>query len=514
MAVMGGAMVRAGRVLFEGSVMLGSLAALFATGWWFLVARLYKDYEEQFLAVEVLFAAVFALSCNLLQLVLFEILPVLGTSARLWNWRFDLSLLLALLIVVLPCYHSFLVLANTGMRRERAAAGAVVFLGVFLYLFWRMGISFPMPTPDKGLFTVAQTVSRVGVIGVTLMAVLSGYGAVNLPYTYLSLFIREIDEAEIGVLERRLRHGMEMLVGKKKRALLMRMQLDRTHPELMRELHGGPQGASVFRRFVGLLMRAPREEERDEETMRLKGYPPVLLDMHATEAEIKALEALTRSLFLDICNLREEKAAMAYSRTWKGHVKNIFGYIGSAYCIAKMYTSTRTIITKEVRWAWATLSREPWASFSSSSTSASTCLWYRRRVPQLLFRECMAWHTCSQYVSLVFIGVLVTVSIRGFLTNLTKFLSAVSGGASGASSNAVLFLAEIMGTYFVSSILLIRNSLALQYRLLITEVLGGDIQFNFFYRWFDAIFVASSVITIAVFAAQHTSKRTDKHPID
>ncbi|CAI5516491.1 unnamed protein product, partial [Closterium sp. Naga37s-1] len=59
--------------------------------------------------------------------------------------------------------------------------------------------------------------------------------------------------------------------------------------------------------------------------------------MHATEAEIKAREALTRSLFLDICTLRKEKAAMAYSRTWKGHVKNIFGYIGSVYYIAKMY---------------------------------------------------------------------------------------------------------------------------------------------------------------------------------
>ena len=91
----------------------------------------------------------------------------------------------------------------------------------------------------------------------------------------------------------------------------------------------------------------------------------------------------------------------------------------------------------------------------------------------------------------------------------------------------MLLLAQVMGMYFLSSVLLMRMNLPIGYRCetscqalcesqlttlrpscrqIITEVLG-DVPFDFYHTWFDALFLMSVVTTCALLGLHAFSVR-------
>ncbi len=211
------------------SIVLISQGFFFGFGWLFFMRWLFKDYEVRNLVVQFVFAITFSLSCTMFELIIFEILGILEPRSRFIHWKIGLYSMLFTLIFLLPFYISFFIVKTLRFAHHRKT---VIWLSTliwlcFLYIFWKLGNPFPILNPKHGILSIEQGISRVGVIGVTLMAILSGFGAVNCPYTYMAYFMRHVSDADIQAIERKLTQTMDIIVSKKKRIAIAKRQSQR-----------------------------------------------------------------------------------------------------------------------------------------------------------------------------------------------------------------------------------------------------------------------------------------------
>ncbi|KAI9002240.1 Abscisic acid G-protein coupled receptor-domain-containing protein [Gaertneriomyces semiglobifer] len=435
-------------------VIWGSQLLFFGVGWVFVVEKLFRDYEVKTGLVRAVFAATFAASCTLFEMVIFEIGDVLDASSRRLHWTITLYLMLFNVIVLLPFYQFFVWFAerdNAWIRRHRWSLASVCWT-LYMYFFWKIGDQFPIKTAQhsgqRGFFGIESGLGRVGVIGVTIMAILSGFGAVNSPYTTLFFFLREVTDADVAAAEKRFIHSMDMLLSKRKKLLLARLRLKGAEDPT------GRAGGFVRSMFAKVT----------------SGFSTGGESINHMTHEIQALETVMRQLFLDLDDLNLERERIKYSQTLKGHYFNALGYIFSIYCVWKVVTSTINIIFNRV-------------GGTDPVTHGLNVLIHRFGIEM----DVTFW---APQLSFVFVGVMVVCSIRGLLIQFMKFFRAFSSSLS--PNNIVLFLAHVMGMYFLSTVLMMRMSVPPQYRTIITDVLGR-IEFDFYHRWFDVIFLISAL---------------------
>nr|CAG4645553.1 EOG090X06XN [Lynceus sp. MCZ IZ 141354] len=447
-----------------------SIVVFFAGGWVFFMKQLFRDYEVHHRTVQLIFSVTFALSCTMFELIIFEILGFLDSNYRFVCWNVVLYAMLALVIVVIPFNIGFFVISNLQFVRRSwvRSLSSLVWL-IYLYLFWKVGDPFPALSSKRNwrTFSMEQGISRIGIVGVTVMSLLSGFGAVNYPYSSMAVFMRPITAWDIQSIEKKLMQTMDMILVKKKRIALLQRE------------HSGKkvQASSGIWGVLKSVATSVSPGQSNENLSSLK-------------TDVATLEELSRQLFLEAVDMRTMEDRLEWSKTWQGKYFNFLGYFFSLYCLWKIFICTINIVFDRV------------GKVDPVTKGLEIAVHWIGLSIDVNF-----W---SQHVSFFLIGCIVVTSIRGLLLTLTKFFYAIS--SSKSSNVIVLALAQIMGMYFVSSVLLMRMNMPAEYRTIITQVLG-DLQFSFYHRWFDVIFLVSALSSIAFLYLAHKhapSSRSEK----
>uniref|UniRef100_A0A1I7WPU9 ABA_GPCR domain-containing protein n=1 Tax=Heterorhabditis bacteriophora TaxID=37862 RepID=A0A1I7WPU9_HETBA len=419
----------------------------FVCGWLFFMKQLFKNYEVH-------------------------------NRSRFMSWRLCLSAILVILIVALPLYVAFTLIKSFHFIKRRLLMPlTIVVWCIFIYIFWKLGDPFPILSPKHGIFTIDNGCfiwiwcCKCTICLYDCLHAQSELHIEKQECSYFCLNNFQVDQNAISQMERKLMQTMEMIVSKKRRVAQYEKEL-----ALSAFSRGKVDQGGIFHRIWGTVSNAASGGSLNDHIKQLN-------------TEIVPLEELSRYLFVEVVELRNMKDRIEYSKTWMGKYFNVLGHFFSVYCIWKIFICTINIVFDRVGKV-DVVTKGIEIGVNWMGIDLDVRFW-------------------SQHISFMLVGVIAVTSIRGLLITLTKFFLAISSIKS--SNIIVLLLAQIMefqGMYFVSSVLLMRMNVPREYRVIITEVLG-ELQFNFYHRWFDVIFLISALSSIVFLYLAH--KQTPVH---
>ncbi|OEH74661.1 Golgi pH regulator [Cyclospora cayetanensis] len=442
-----------------------------------------------------------------------------------------------------------------------AACSAVV-LPLLWFCFCQSGRLLHLNSDSLSLLSYTERLlAYVGVCGVTVVSALAGFGSVNYPYRNVATFLYPTTQAEVACVEQRLLHTLNLVSEKKRARLHLQASLNPARARLWptptsgvlspppgsnrpssfsldpstsrrgrsasRRRYGGLGGeiTSASRRGAsggysgsreeidGSTLRggtkgpnAPTEPEGQAEGQALAGVRQILwrwvprwlsewLDRirafvtgrrleqqcQKLQSEIEALEELSRELFVGLDDLVHSRAQALYGRTWLGRFNNLLGWGMTAVCVYRVFMSAANVLLDRV-------------STTDPATRTLELLLHLLHVPVNVT-------LMTPYLSLVLLGWIIALTIRGFFEKLLTVFRYMS---TAVSSNVfALVMSEVMGMYFSACLLLTRVYLPQSYRDALAQVLAPSLDFRAFHLHFDRVFVLSSLACAISIAITH-----------
>ncbi|EME88591.1 uncharacterized protein MYCFIDRAFT_209852 [Pseudocercospora fijiensis CIRAD86] len=421
------------------------------------------------------FSASIGLSAVLIELLLFEISDTLNPAARGLALRITMSSLLVLSLVVTPALeiHGMVkgVLGapseSTSTRKTRP--NLRIFLQVALFASW-FTVFWYIPQasilrdtlhhPDSGhsedhSFTEA-CLERVGIIGVSLMASLSGFAAVSSLWQTFGVRHRTVRDTDINRKAAGLSATEEMLATKQSRARALERKMSQDAAPV--------EQTGFFGRMVGSFRGSNEAQE-----------------LKALRMEISGLETMRFTLAGSLSNLRSRHEEQERSRTKLGRLLNFANMAFAIYCA---YRICATSLSSLRRWS------QPDHSFASSDPINRLLAILTTHWDSDLDRD--AW---ARQISFFLSGIMLLASFNAVLQTFRLFTRFAPGLLQHVQTSLPLIISQIAGTYVISSALLLRSNLPAEVSSVISEALGAPLEGRFVEGWFESWFLVAVGLT-------------------
>jgi Abscisic acid G-protein coupled receptor/The Golgi pH Regulator (GPHR) Family N-terminal len=416
----------------------------------------------------ITFSSTVALSVVLIELLLCEISNSFNPAARSVALQFTVTSLLVSLVVTIPLIEIHSILSNLGWkfvdttkgRKRLAWLLEFVAYVVFLACFWTIGQLLPYTTATKTVLEglgrhgmVQAGLERLGVAGISSMALLSGFASVSSIWHNLVTRPKHVSEADIERKRAGLDATTEMLSEKKDRLRRIDTKLS-TAPT-----------PGFWSRAVGSIRGNADTQERQ-----------------TLEMEVSGLDTMANSLESTLSILKSRRNSQLHSQTALGRLTVTFSYSFSCYCVYRIGTTTLNIFRR-------LFSRDVPVGDSDPVTNI-IALFARHVYPSL---DQASW---ARQISFLLSGIMLLASFSAVMQTFHLFARFAPSMLHATRSNFALIIAQISGMYVISSALMLRGMMPKEFGSVISDALGvGVLEPVWASKWFDGFFIVAVLLT-------------------
>ncbi|TCD62664.1 hypothetical protein EIP91_006586 [Steccherinum ochraceum] len=424
-----------------------------------------------------LFALSFSESCTLFLLLMCQGLEIFHPKTRLMNWDISLSLLLMFIMVLIPLAYSLVLSYRSSpvsKTIQRPTITRIIIsalpIGLFTYL-----LSFiPLPTVIASQSVGARILSRLVVVGIVILGLLSGFGSINTAWMFFPRFSRNEKSCPTEQQVTQAEQGLERI----------QRDLAERRSALRRREASQPKSESSW---LGRMMPSFRGQD----------------EMSSAMQEISGLEALEVQMARNLDAMKERRREVKFAGTLRGRLFMWGGRLFALYCVYRTIMSIVNLImpTRSLSHTPPQDGRAP--EMTSGTDFLTMALAHLTSLHPAIHLEPEDIAVVSRQISLGLVGLIILSSIRRVLSGVARALR-VSSRNLGASL-MLLMIAQLMGIYLLSTLIQLRTSFPPPPVRPDIEVDDGSLnlfstlpEYQVFGSLFDGSFLVAAALTAVV----------------